>query len=118
MRIRAKGWSAAQSTLTGHKSTYEQFVEASVLRRPAWWWAPTTCAGRISHPSPEPSMAIHTAVRSLHGFLDHHPRRKGLADFSNAGFFTAGKNILDSTNRYDFAETVTRRATSKSDSRR
>jgi hypothetical protein len=95
-----ESFTVVQSALTGHKSTYEQFVEASAIRAESMV---------VGSDTPNP-IKITFLPLTFDGYptpkFDRYTDfwttddQKGLADFSNAGFFTAGKNIRDVWNPY------------------
>ncbi len=95
-----ESFAVMQSALTGHKSTYEQFVEASALHSKKMVVGtetptpvPITALSLNFNGYPTPQFVRYTDFWTTDD-------RKGLADFSNAGFFTPGKNMMDITNRY------------------
>lgn len=91
------GWSLFQSSFSGHKSTFEVFVDSSIRQFPVL----VVGADRVQlAPSvfdldgyPTPTFANYSDYWTGPGF-------GGLADYSNRGFFTAGKNLGDLFNTY------------------
>ena len=100
-----------QDFFTGHRSVIEQFFEASVLRR-------TSISVERDPKDPGKSgrdIAVIPLAISLNGYAppafnsyrkfwttrpDKDPKPRGLADFSNANFFTVGNNLGNFANPY------------------
>ena len=94
------GPSIFQSLVTGHKSTLENFVEASVLGATQFL---------VGSDTPTPVQIQSTAfdfdtytTPAFDRYSDYWARLdlKGLANYSNRGFFTAVKNLGNPSNPY------------------